>query len=132
MNLIQDYAISCAFKENHITKNGLKKAIDELPPMLAEKFVITMLNLEPPTIERTEINQKITLVSNGQNKLYIIKTLEEVLNIGLKDAKDISDAAPVDITSYVVSSCPEGTFIKEWILHVTTALEGNGATVKIA
>ena len=42
--------------------------------------------------EKTEFN--VVLVDNGANKIAVIKAVRELTNLGLKDAKDLVDAAP--------------------------------------
>lgn len=42
--------------------------------------------------EKTDFNVELT--SAGENKIAVIKVLKDALNIGLKDAKDLADAAP--------------------------------------
>ncbi|HEY4493337.1 MAG TPA: 50S ribosomal protein L7/L12 [Candidatus Paceibacterota bacterium] len=42
--------------------------------------------------EKTAFN--VHLASAGANKIAIIKVIKEVLNLGLKEAKDLVDAAP--------------------------------------
>ena len=42
--------------------------------------------------EKTEFN--VVLVENGANKIAVIKAVRELTNLGLKDAKDLVDAAP--------------------------------------
>ena len=45
-----------------------------------------------PVEEKTSFNVELT--SAGENKINVIKVVKESLNIGLKDAKDLVDAAP--------------------------------------
>ena|SRR3989344_959419 len=42
--------------------------------------------------EKTAFN--VQLASAGVNKIAVIKAIKEVLNLGLKEAKDLVDAAP--------------------------------------
>jgi len=42
--------------------------------------------------EKTDFNVELT--SAGENKIAVIKVLKDALAIGLKDAKDLADAAP--------------------------------------
>jgi large subunit ribosomal protein L7/L12 len=43
-------------------------------------------------VEKTEFN--IVLTSAGANKLNVVKEVKNLLNLGLKEAKDLVDAAP--------------------------------------
>ena len=49
--------------------------------------------------ETTEFN--VVLVENGANKIAVIKAVRELTNLGLKDAKDLVDAAPKTIKEAV-------------------------------
>lgn len=49
--------------------------------------------------EKTEFN--VVLVENGANKIAVIKAVRELTNLGLKDAKDLVDAAPKTIKEAV-------------------------------
>lgn len=64
----------------------------------------------------------ITLINSGSNIVSVIKIINELLGIGLKEAKDIADSAPKQILKY--TSEAKAT-------HIKTTLESNGATVKI-
>ncbi|NWF85992.1 MAG: 50S ribosomal protein L7/L12 [Bryobacteraceae bacterium] len=45
-----------------------------------------------PAEEKTEFN--VILTSAGSNKIGVIKVVREVTNLGLKEAKDLVEAAP--------------------------------------
>lgn len=46
----------------------------------------------PAAAEQTEFN--VVLVSAGDNKVNVIKAVRELTSLGLKEAKDLVDAAP--------------------------------------
>ena len=48
-----------------------------------------------PVEEQTEFT--VVLTGIGSNKISVIKTVREVTNLGLKEAKDLVDAAPKPI-----------------------------------
>lgn len=48
-----------------------------------------------PVEEQTEFT--VVLTGVGSNKINVIKTVREVTNLGLKEAKDLVDAAPKSI-----------------------------------
>lgn len=62
----------------------------------------------------------VVLSSPGANKLHIVKAVKEILNLGLKEAKDIVDAAPSTLPREF--SLSEANTIKQ-------RLEEHGATV---
>ncbi|MBR3863413.1 MAG: 50S ribosomal protein L7/L12, partial [Clostridia bacterium] len=70
--------------------------------------------------EKTEFD--VILASFGANKLAVIKAVREITGLGLKDAKDLVEAAPKAIK--------EGAS-KEEAESVKKALEEAGATVEV-
>ena len=64
----------------------------------------------------------VILKSAGANKLAVVKEVKNLLNLGLKEAKDIVDAAPSPLKTGV--SRDEADSIK-------AALDGAGAEVEI-
>jgi len=72
------------------------------------------------TEEKTEFDVELTSV--GDNKIAIIKTVKEITGLGLKDAKDKVDAAPVVIKEKIK---------KEEAEEIKKKLEEAGATVTL-
>ena len=70
--------------------------------------------------EKTEFD--VILQSSGANKLTVVKEVKNILNLGLKEAKDLVDAAPSTLKTAV--SKDEANSIK-------TVLETAGAQVEI-
>lgn len=76
--------------------------LSELVKVLEEKFGVSaaapaMMMAGPaaaaaPAEEKTEFN--VELADAGANKINVIKAVREVTGLGLKEAKDIVDAAP--------------------------------------
>jgi len=73
-----------------------------------------------PVEEKTEFT--VVLTGIGANKINVIKTVREVTNLGLKEAKDLVDNAPGTIREDV--SKEEAEAIKK-------KLEEQGATVEL-
>ncbi len=73
-----------------------------------------------PAAEKTEFD--VTLKSAGASKLNVVKEVKNLLNLGLKEAKDLVDAAPTALKEGV--SKDEAEAIKK-------ALEAAGAEVEI-
>lgn len=71
-------------------------------------------------VEKTEFDVHLTSV--GANKLAIVKEVKTILNLGLKEAKDLVDAAPSVIKAG--ASKAEAESIK-------ATLEGAGASVEL-
>lgn len=74
----------------------------------------------PAAEEKTEFD--VVLKSGGANKLAVIKVVREITGLGLKDAKDLVEAAPKTLKEGV--SKDEAEKIKE-------SLVAAGATVEI-
>jgi len=70
--------------------------------------------------EQTEFN--IHLESAGSAKLQVVKEVKNLLGVGLKEAKDIVDAAPGIVKEGVAKAEAES---------IKAALEGAGATVEL-
>ncbi|MFC1790597.1 50S ribosomal protein L7/L12 [Patescibacteria group bacterium] len=71
--------------------------------------------------EKTEFN--VVLAETGSQKIQVIKTLREIdQNLGLKEAKDLADAAPKEILTGVK---------KEKAEEAKTKLEAAGAKVEL-
>ncbi len=73
-----------------------------------------------PVAEKTEFD--VTLKSAGASKLNVVKEVKNLLNLGLKEAKDLVDGAPAPLKQGV--SKDEAEAIKK-------ALEAAGAEVEI-
>lgn len=75
---------------------------------------------EGEKVEKTSFN--IELKSGGEQKIQVIKVLREVTNLGLKEAKDLVDAAPKVVKEGVS---------KEDAAEIKAKLEAAGATVEV-
>ena len=102
--------------------NELVKAVEEefgvsaAAPVAAAGAVAAA----PAAEEKTEFD--VILASFGANKLAVIKAVREITGLGLKDAKDLVEAAPKAIK--------EGAS-KEEADNIKKALEEAGATVEV-
>ncbi len=74
----------------------------------------------PAEVEKTEFD--VVLTSAGANKLQIVKEVKTLLSLGLKEAKDLVDAAPGVLKQG--ASKDEANAIK-------AALEAAGASVEL-
>ncbi|HEY0818524.1 MAG TPA: 50S ribosomal protein L7/L12 [Rhizobacter sp.] len=74
----------------------------------------------PAAEEKTEFN--VMLLEAGANKVSVIKAVREITGLGLKEAKDLVEAAPKPVKEGV--SKDEAAKLKE-------QLEGAGATVEV-
>ena len=71
--------------------------------------------------EQTEFN--VILQSFGSNKIGVIKTVRELTNLGLKEAKDLVESAPTNVREAIAKDEAEQVKVK---------LEEAGATVALA
>ena len=125
-----------------LTKDELMKAIEEMSVLelsdlvkaLEEKFGVsaaaTMVaaapaagaaSAEEPKEEQTVFN--VVIASSGAQKIQVIKALRELVpTLGLKEAKDLVDAAPKEVMSQVNKKTAE---------EAKTKLTAAGATVEL-
>ena len=73
-----------------------------------------------PAEEKTEFT--VTLTEVGGNKINVIKVVREVTSLGLKEAKDLVEAAPKPVKEGVTKAEAE---------KIKAALEAQGAKVDI-
>jgi large subunit ribosomal protein L7/L12 len=71
-------------------------------------------------VEKTEFN--VVLVTGGAQKLAVVKEVKNMLNLGLKEAKDLVDGAP--------STLKEGAS-KDEAEKMKATLEAAGATIEL-
>ena len=125
-----------------ITKDDLMKAIEEMSVLelselvkaLEEKFGVsaaaTMMAAAPstaaadagePAEEQTVFN--VVIANAGAQKIAVIKALRELVpTLGLKEAKDLVDAAPKEVMAQVNKKTAE---------EAKTKLTAAGATVEL-
>lgn len=75
-----------------------------------------------PADEEEKVEFTVTLKAVGPNKINVIKTVREVTGLGLKESKDLVEAAPTTVKESV--SKEESATLKE-------KLEAVGATVEV-
>lgn len=74
--------------------------LNELVKLLEKKFgVSAAIAVAAPTVNTAVTEEKSTvnvhLSAVGEQKIAVIKVIKEVLALGLKEAKDLVDSAPV-------------------------------------
>jgi large subunit ribosomal protein L7/L12 len=75
---------------------------------------------EAAAAEKTEFD--VVLASGGANKLAVVKEVKNLLNLGLKEAKDLVDGAPSTLKTGVAKAEAE---------QMKTVLTEAGATVEL-
>ncbi len=78
--------------------------LSELKTALEDKFGVTaaapmmgmpmMMGAAPAAAEEEKTEFTVMLTAAGDNKLGVIKVVREITGLGLKEAKDLVDAAP--------------------------------------
>ena len=102
--------------------NDLVKAVEEEFGVSAAAPVAVAGAAAAATAAEEKTEFDVILASFGANKLAVIKAVREITGLGLKDAKDLVEAAPKAIK--------EGAS-KEEAESVKKALEEAGATVEV-
>lgn len=74
----------------------------------------------PAAAEQTEFN--VVMTKFGDNKVGVIKTIREITGLGLKEAKDLVEAAPANVKEGVSKADAES---------IKKKLEEAGASVEI-
>ena len=109
--------------------------ISELVKALEEKFGVSaampmMVGLAAGPVAGAEEGEKkeektsftVELIGAGAQKIQVIKVLREVTTLGLKEAKDLTDAAPKTVKEGVS---------KEEAEEIKKKLEAAGATITV-
>ena len=77
----------------------------------------------PAAVEEEKTEFTVTLKDIGANKINVIKAVREVTTLGLKEAKDLVESAPVAVKTDVAKDEAE---------NVKKKLEEAGATADVA
>lgn len=94
--------------------------VSAAPVAVAPTAAVSAEAAAPKEEEPTEFS--VILQAVGENKINVIKAVREVTTLGLKEAKDLVEAAPKAVKEGVTKE--EATAVKE-------KLEAAGATVQI-
>jgi len=106
--------------------NDLVKALEAefgvraAAPMMAAAPAAGAAAAAAPVEEKTEFDVVLTAI--GENKINVIRVVRELTNLGLKESKDLVEAAPKAVKENVS---------KEEAASVKAKLEAVGATVEI-
>ena len=106
--------------------SSLVKALEEKFGVTAQAPVAVALAGAPaaggaaPAEEKTTFT--VVLASSGANKIQVIKEIRTIINLGLKEAKDLVEAAPKTVKEGVS---------KEEAEDIKKKLEAQGAKVEL-
>lgn len=117
----QEDIIAAVEKMTVMELNTLVKAIEEKWGVSATAVAAVAAG---PAADAGEAKSTFTvkLVDSGATKIAVIKVVKEVMGLGLKEAKDLVDAAPSEIKKDVK---------KEDAEELKKKLEGAGAKVEL-
>ncbi len=101
--------------------------LNELVKAIEEKFGVSaaaVSSAPAAAVEAGETKDSFTvhLVSAGEQKIAVMKVIKEALALGLKEAKDMVDGAPVDVKAGVK---------KEEAEAMKSAIEAAGGKVEL-
>ncbi|MBI2048348.1 MAG: 50S ribosomal protein L7/L12 [Parcubacteria group bacterium] len=91
--MTQDQIIEAVEKMTVLELNTLVKAIEEKWGVSATAVAAAGPAAGPAAEEKTEFNVELT--EGGAQKIAVIKVVKEALGLGLKEAKDMVEGAPV-------------------------------------
>ncbi len=90
--MTQEEIIDAVEKMSVLELNGLVKAIEEKWGVSAAAVAVAAGPAAGPAEEKTAFNAHLT--DAGAQKVQVIKAVKDALGLGLKEAKDLVDAAP--------------------------------------
>lgn len=77
--------------------------LHELVKLLEKKFGVSAVAAAAPAAAAEAAEEKtdftVHLKDSGASKIAVIKVIKEAMGLGLKEAKDLVDAAPTDLKS---------------------------------
>ncbi|MDQ3142318.1 MAG: 50S ribosomal protein L7/L12 [Bacteroidota bacterium] len=121
VNVLAEELVNLTIKEVNELASVLKDKYGIEPAAAAVAFAAApSAGAGEAAVEQTEF--EVLLKSAGANKLNVIKEVKNLLNLGLKEAKDLVDGAPASVKSGV--SKEEANQLKE-------ALTAAGAEIEI-
>jgi large subunit ribosomal protein L7/L12 len=97
---------------------GIKPAASAAPIMMAGPAAGGG-DAAPAVVEKTEFD--VILTSSGAQKLQVVKVVKTILNLGLKEAKDLVDGAPQPLKQGV--SKEEAEDLKKQLTEVGAEIE---------
>lgn len=97
-----------------------KFGVSAAMPMMAASVGAGAAAVEEASVEKSEFN--IELKASGASKINVIKAVREITGKGLKEAKDLVDAAPKTVKEKVSKAEAE---------EIKKKLEQAGATVEL-
>ena len=99
----KDKIIETISKMSVLELSELIKEIEEKFGVSAQVPVVqgapasTISQPQTQTVQQEQTTFNVILTNAGEKKIQVIKTVREITNIGLKEAKDLVDSAPKPI-----------------------------------
>ena len=120
LKAIAEELVNLTVKEVSELKNILKDEYGIEPAAAAVAVAAPAAGGEAAAEEKTSFD--VVLKSAGAQKLQVVKAVKESCGLGLKEAKDLVDAAPCNVKEGVDKATAEA---------LKAALEGAGAEVEV-
>jgi large subunit ribosomal protein L7/L12 len=121
--LSKDQLIEAISSLSVIELSELVKALEEKFNVSAALPVSQETNINKETVvsnqEKTEFS--VVLTNSGASKINTIKTIREIMNLGLKEAKDFVDSAPKTVKENITKN--EAEEIKSKLLNAGALVE---------
>lgn len=106
-----------------MSNQKINKLIDEIKDLKVSELIEVVKGLfELPVGEPQQTEFTVTLLSAGAAKLAVIRQVRELTGVGLKQAKEIVEAAPIVIKERIAKAEAE---------DLAARLRDAGATVEI-
>jgi large subunit ribosomal protein L7/L12 len=118
VNALADQLVNLTIKEVNDLASVLKDKYG-IEPAAAAVAVAAAPAGAAPAAEKTEFD--VILKSGGANKLNVIKEVKNLLNLGLKEAKDLVDGAPAPLKQGV--SKEEANSLKDTLTAAGAEIE---------
>lgn len=101
-----DNIVSEIEKLSVLEVSGLVKVLEEKFGVSASAptFAVGASTSAAPSVEEEKTEFAVELVDSGANKINVIKVVREVTGKGLKEAKDLVDAAPKPIKENIAKA----------------------------
>lgn len=104
LTTIQDFVVDTLIEKQSITKEKLSNALDQILSSEGINKFLGLLIQEKPVDKKLNKGYGISLISiesDWNSKAKAIKFIRDKFGIGLKGAKDLVDATPVDLPFYM-------------------------------
>jgi len=126
MSVKNDEIISAISKMSVLELVGLIKEIEKAFNISTNSVNLTPISSDEISKQNVKVEEKtmftVSMTSYGEDKINIIKKIRTILNLGLKEAKDFVESAPVIIKKDISKADAES---------IKVELEASGAKIEL-